>query len=157
LILFDCCYMFRFIYCPKSKSKSKLCYDRRSVGQSVLVSNTHLGLTTRFCYCQAVAGLLMWGALSDERTGLPFATAAGPHQRSHSWLRPAGLVTIFYCLRFPQPGGPGLSIYILQKQGGPVIPPGNGFLFVASYDSQGYGVGIRTRLHLGYCLLGVIY
>jgi hypothetical protein len=29
-------------------SKSKLCYDRRSVGQSVLVSSTHLGLMTRY-------------------------------------------------------------------------------------------------------------
>jgi hypothetical protein len=30
---------------------------------------------------------------------------------------PAGLVTIFYCLRFetPQPGGPGPRIYILQE------------------------------------------
>jgi hypothetical protein len=28
-------------------SKSKLCYDRRSVGQSVLVSNTHPGSKTR--------------------------------------------------------------------------------------------------------------
>jgi hypothetical protein len=35
-------------------------------------------------YDQTVAGLLMWGALSDERTGLSFTTAAGPHQRSHS-------------------------------------------------------------------------
>jgi hypothetical protein len=34
-----------------------------------------------------VAGLLMWGALSDERTGLSFAIAAGPRQRSHSWVR----------------------------------------------------------------------
>jgi hypothetical protein len=25
------------------------------------------------------------------------------------------------------------------------------FLFVASYDSQGYGGGIRSRLHTGYC------
>jgi hypothetical protein len=29
------------------KSKSKLCYDRRPVGQSVLVLSTHIGLTTR--------------------------------------------------------------------------------------------------------------
>jgi hypothetical protein len=29
---------------PKSKSKSKLCYDRRSAGQSVLEQSTHLGL-----------------------------------------------------------------------------------------------------------------
>jgi hypothetical protein len=33
-----------------------------------------------FCYCQSVAGLLMWGALSDERTGLSFTIAAGPRQ-----------------------------------------------------------------------------
>jgi hypothetical protein len=30
------------------------------------------------CYCQTVAGLLMWGALSDERKGLSFTIAAGP-------------------------------------------------------------------------------
>jgi hypothetical protein len=29
----------------------------------------------------------------------------------------------------PQPGGPGLCIYVPQWQGGPVIPPGTGFLF----------------------------
>jgi hypothetical protein len=36
-----------------------------------------------------------------------------------------GLVTIFYCLRFET------------------------FLFIASYDSQGHGGGIRPRLHKG--------
>jgi hypothetical protein len=36
------------------------------------------------CYCQTVAGLLMWGALSDERMGLLFTIAAGPRQRSQS-------------------------------------------------------------------------
>jgi hypothetical protein len=38
---------------------------------------------------------------------------------------PMGLVTIIYCLRFETS------------------------LFVASYDSQGYGGGIRPRLHTG--------
>jgi hypothetical protein len=52
-------------------------------------------------------------------------------------------------LRLPQPGGPGPHIYIPQEQGGPVIPPGTGFRFVASYDSQGCGGGILTRLHTG--------
>jgi hypothetical protein len=52
-------------------------------------------------------------------------------------------------LRLPQPGGPGLRIYIPQEQGGPGIPPGTGFPFVPSYDSQGYGGGILTRLHTG--------
>jgi hypothetical protein len=29
----------------------------------------------------------MWGALSEERTGLSFIIAAGPNQRSHSRVR----------------------------------------------------------------------
>jgi hypothetical protein len=31
--------------------------------------------------------LLMWVALSDHRTCLSFTIAAGPCQRSHSWVR----------------------------------------------------------------------
>jgi hypothetical protein len=43
----------------------------------------------------------MWGALSDERTGLSFIIAAGyPPAQSFSGPSPVGLVTIFYCLRF---------------------------------------------------------
>jgi hypothetical protein len=41
------------------------------------------GLRPHFYYCQTVDGLLMWDALSDERTGLPFAIATDPRQRSH--------------------------------------------------------------------------
>jgi hypothetical protein len=37
-----------------------------------------------FYYCQTVVRLLMWGALSDQRTGLSFTIAAGLHQRSRS-------------------------------------------------------------------------
>jgi hypothetical protein len=53
--------------------KSKLCYGRRSVGQSVLEVSTIWGLRPDLYYCQTVVGLLMWDALSDERTGLSFA------------------------------------------------------------------------------------
>jgi hypothetical protein len=42
------------------------------------------GLRPDFYYCQTVAGLLMWGILSDEKTGLLFTIAADPHQRNHS-------------------------------------------------------------------------
>jgi hypothetical protein len=45
------------------------------------------GLRPDFYYCQTVAVLLVWGALSDERTGLPFTIAAGPRQCSHSCVR----------------------------------------------------------------------
>jgi hypothetical protein len=45
------------------------------------------GLRTDLYYCQTVAGLLMWGVVSDERTDLSFTIAAGPLQLSHSWAR----------------------------------------------------------------------
>jgi hypothetical protein len=66
-------------------------------------------------------------------------------------------MTTFYCLRFetPQPGGPGPRIYISQEQGGPVIPPGTGLAFVASYYSQDNGGGILTRLHTGFPWAGL--
>jgi hypothetical protein len=50
--------------------KLKLIYDRRSVGQSVLVSGSHLEPMTDFCFCLTIAGFLMCGTLSDERMGL---------------------------------------------------------------------------------------
>jgi hypothetical protein len=85
------------------------------------------GLRPDLYYCLTVASLLIWGALSDERTDFSFTIAAGPRQRSHFGVNSVGLVTIFYCLRFETT------------------------LFVASYDSQGHGGGIRPRLHIGYC------
>jgi hypothetical protein len=68
-------------------SKSNLCYDQRLVGRSILVSSPIWGPKSDFCYCQTVAGLLMWGALSDGRTGLSFTIVNGPRQRRHSHIR----------------------------------------------------------------------
>jgi hypothetical protein len=45
------------------------------------------GLRPGFYYSQTVAGLLMWGALSDERTGLSFTIASGFRQRIRSRIR----------------------------------------------------------------------
>jgi hypothetical protein len=45
------------------------------------------GLRPDLYYCQTVAGLSIWGALSNERTGLSFTIAAGPSQRSNSRVR----------------------------------------------------------------------
>jgi hypothetical protein len=133
-------------------AKSKLRYDRRSVGQSVLVSSIHLGLTTRFLFVRPLRVFLMWGTLSDERTGPPFTIAAGPRQRSHS------------CVRFPWDSWPYFTVSDsrlpnLEGQVLIFISPRNrvaqlyaqalGSFFVASYDSQGYDGGIRIRLHAG--------
>jgi hypothetical protein len=45
------------------------------------------GLRPDLDYCLTVAGLLIWGALSDERTDLSFTMATGPRQRSHFRVR----------------------------------------------------------------------
>jgi hypothetical protein len=138
-----------------SKSKPKLCYGRLSVGQLSWCQASISDLRPDFYYCHTVAYLLMWGALADERTCLPFTIDAGPRQRSHSWVRvlwdswPYFTVSVS---RIPQPGGPGPRIYIPQEEGGPVIPPGTGSHFVAFYDLQGYDGGVRTRLYVGYSL-----
>jgi hypothetical protein len=76
---------------------------------------------------QTVAGLFMWAALPDERTGLSFTIAAGLRQCSHSRVRvpreswPCFIVSDS---RLSQPGGSGSRMYIPEEQCGPVIPPG---------------------------------
>jgi hypothetical protein len=47
----------------------------------------------------------------------------------------------------PQPGEPGLCIYVPQWQDGPVMPPGIGFPFFAFYGSQGNDGIILTSFH----------
>jgi hypothetical protein len=54
------------------KSKSKLCYDRRSVGQSILVSSTHLGLNTRFLFVSDSCGFVDVGRLLWREDGSVF-------------------------------------------------------------------------------------
>jgi hypothetical protein len=89
--------------------------------------------------------------LSDERMVLSFTTDAGLRQRSHSpvWV-PRHSWPYFTASdsRLPQPGGPGPRVYIPKEQGGLAIPQGHCVpIFLASYDSQGCGGGIRPHLH----------
>jgi hypothetical protein len=50
----------------------------------------------------------------------------------------------------PQPGEPGLSIYVASDRVGQLYPQAEGSLFVVFYDSEGYGLGILTSLHTEY-------
>jgi hypothetical protein len=59
-----------------------------SVTQSVVVSSTELGFQDQ-SHCPKASGLLMGSILSDEKTGLSFAIAAGLRQLSHSRVRVA--------------------------------------------------------------------
>jgi hypothetical protein len=82
----------------------------------------------------------MWGALSDEKSGLYFLVFPGHRQRSLSqiWVP---LLSLF--LRHPQSRGPGSCIYIPQEQGGPVIPSGNG-LDSLVMNSPAFNISSRT-------------
>jgi hypothetical protein len=51
------------------------------------VSSPIWGSSPDIYYFLAVTVLFLWGALSDKRMGLSFVYAAGPLQRSLSWVR----------------------------------------------------------------------
>jgi hypothetical protein len=61
-----------------SQSQSHIATDGQSVSKSSWPD---------IYYCLTVTVLFLWGALSDERTGLSFVYAAGPCQRSLSRVR----------------------------------------------------------------------
>jgi hypothetical protein len=93
----------------------------------------------------------MSGALSYERTGrlqllLALATAVilgsesrGTHDR----------ILLSHIRDSPQPGGPGPVFISPRKRVSQLYPQALSSLLVAFYDLQGYGGGIRTRLHAG--------
>jgi hypothetical protein len=103
----------------KSKSKSKLYYDRQSVGQSVLLSGTHLGTATNFSQYLFDYFFDSFGFV-DEKSGLYFsvfadiAIAACLRSESHGTHEHS---LLFLFLGLPQLGGPGSCIY---------FPPGTG-------------------------------
>jgi hypothetical protein len=82
--------------------------------------------------------------------GLSFIIAAGPRPRSHFrvWVsRNSWPYFTVSDLRLP-PTWRARSPYLYPpRRGWPSHNPRHCFLFVASYDSQGYGGGIRTSLH----------
>jgi hypothetical protein len=82
--------------------------------------------------------------------GLSFTIAAGPHQRSHSRVRVPWDSWQHFTVsdfRFPQPGGPGPIFISPTNRVIRLYPLVLDSLSVASYESQGYDGGIRTRLH----------
>jgi hypothetical protein len=72
--------------------------------------------------------------------------------QSHSGLSPAGLKTIFYSSNFldsPNLEGQAPVFISPRNRVAQIYPQALGSLSVASYDSQGYGGGILSRLHMG--------
>jgi hypothetical protein len=107
----------------KVKSQSHIATDSQSVSQSVSLGvEPRLGLTTRYLLLFASYGLLFVGRPLSREDGVCLLYMLLALASAVFLL---GLATIFYCLSFETS------------------------LFVASYDSQGHGGGIGTRLHAG--------
>jgi hypothetical protein len=84
------------------------------------------GLRPDFYYlCDSYGLVLVWRPLWREDGSVFYICCWPLPAQSLFGPSPLGLATIFYCLRFETS------------------------LFVASYDSQGHGGGIRSRLHTG--------
>jgi hypothetical protein len=69
-------------------------------------------------------------------------------------------VTIFYSLKIrdsPNLKGQVLSFISPRNRVAQLHPQALGSLFVASYDSQGYGGAIRNRLHAGTELVAPMF
>jgi hypothetical protein len=120
------------------KSKSKLYYDRQSVGQSVLVSSTHLGPTTRFLLlsdsCMFVnMGRSLWRENGSAVYGCCWSSPA----QSYLWPSPVGFVTIFYSLRFETPP-------TWRARSPYLYPPGTGCNCVTAFTSL---ISTLHRLH----------
>jgi hypothetical protein len=120
--------------------KSNLCYDRSSVGQSVLVSSTHLGPNTSILLLSHCCGFVVGRPLARRDGSVVYNCCWSSPAQSFPSLSPAELMTIFYCPIFGTP--PTWRVSWLY-------PQALRSLFIASYESQGYDGRIRTRLHAG--------
>jgi hypothetical protein len=123
---------------------------RLAVSQCVLVSSTHEGLAIRcyflsVCCCLKFAILYLWGALSDERTGMQFA------MQSLNGSRRSEPITTLYCLIWDSPNLEGQAPVFVspRKKVTQLYPRTLGSLYVVFYDSQDYGGGILTLPQTG--------
>jgi hypothetical protein len=88
----------------ESESESELYYDRRSVGQSVLVSSPLLGLMTRFFNTVRHLRVCWYGGPPLMRGQVCLLQLLLSSLAQSFWgPSPTGLMTTFYCLRFETP------------------------------------------------------
>jgi hypothetical protein len=87
----------------ESNSKSVLCYDRRSVGQSILVSNPRLGPKNRFFVTESCEFVDMGRPIWREDGLCVYSCCWSSPAQSFSGPSSTGVVTILYCLIFETP------------------------------------------------------
>jgi hypothetical protein len=110
----------------ESESESYIMSDCQSASLSCNKAPVW-GLRPNFYYCQTFEDLLMCGSLSlwREDGSVVYNYPWPSPSQSFSSPNPVGLMTTFHSLTFETS------------------------IFVASYNSQGYGGGIRPRLYTG--------
>jgi hypothetical protein len=140
------------------KLKLELINGRLSVGQSVLVSGTHLGLATNFSFslkfpsdsCGFVILLL---PLRREAGSVIYCTvASGPCQSSHSWVEVLQNSRPYFTVSSKTPPTwRARSPYLYPPgTGWPSYTPGHWVPFLSSLTTRrDYGGGILTRHHTG--------
>jgi hypothetical protein len=96
--------------------------------------------------------VILYRPLWREDVSVIYCTIASrPCQSSHSWVEvPQNSTTIFYCLIWDSPNLEGqVPVFISPRNRvAQLYPRALGSLFVTSYDSQGYGGVILTRVEL---------
>jgi hypothetical protein len=138
-----------------SMSKSKSCYDRRSVGQCVLVSSPQLGSKTRFLLLSHSCGFVdVERPLWRQDGSVVYNWCWSSPAQSFSCPSPAGLMIILYSLRFettpPQPGGPSPRIDNPQEEGGSFLIPSTRFTFLRLLRLSGLRRCYSNLLQAGY-------
>jgi hypothetical protein len=111
--------------------KSKLCYDRRPVGQSVFVSSPPIcDLKTRFLLLSDSCGFVDVGRPLWRKDGSVVHNCCWSSP-AHLFLNasPAGLIAIFYCHRFDTPPTWRTRSPYLYPPRKRVAHPGTGFPF----------------------------
>jgi hypothetical protein len=136
-----------------SPSNSRLCQSHNqghvtTDGQSAGLSRCHAhtwGPKPNLYYCQKVASFLMCGALSDKRTDLSFTIALASADIFGSESRGTHDHILLSQMRDSPDLEGQVRIFISpRKWVAQLYPQALGSLFVALYDSKGYGGGIQT-------------
>jgi hypothetical protein len=122
--------------------------DRRSVGQFVLVSDTHPWPLAIFLLLSDICGLHVEGRPSWREDG---PVIYSYNSLSLSGPSPEELMATSYCLIWDSPKLEGhVPVFTSpMNRVAQLYFPALGSLFVAFYDSQGYRGGILIHLHTG--------
>jgi hypothetical protein len=119
---------------------------------AVYRQSVRLGAKLLETYDQYIFQLNTYGYSLHITSSLTFTIAAGPRQRSHSRVRVSQDSCPHFTVsdsRHPNLEGQVPVFISPRNRVAQLYPEALGSLFLASYVSQGYGGGIRTRLHTG--------